>query len=98
MLVGEPDAIGVSAASGEGLEELRDRIEQTFEATLRPVELLVPYSEGGSLSELYELGGELEREEQATGVLVRARIPGALAHRFERFAVNGVNGADGSAG
>ena len=79
--------------TGEGIEELRDAIERAFEATLRPVELLVPYAEGGSLSELYELGGEVEREEQADGVLVRARIPSALAHRFERFSVNGRNGS-----
>ena len=94
LLVGDAEAIGVSAATGEGLDELRDRIERAFEETLRPVELLVPYSEGGRLSELYELGGDVEREERAEGVLVRARIPGALAHRFAEFAVNGSpNGA-----
>ncbi len=49
----------------------------------------MPYEEGGRLSELYELAGELEREERADGVLVRARIPAALAHRFGDFAVNG---------
>jgi GTP-binding protein HflX len=89
LLVGEADAVGVSAATGEGLDDLRDRIERAFEATLRTVELLVPYSEGARLSELYEVGGELEREERSDGVLVRARIPAALSHRFERFSVNG---------
>ena len=93
LLVRNPGAVGVSAATGEGIDDLRDAIERAFEATLRPVELLVPYAEGGSLSELYELGGEVEREEQADGVLVRARIPSALAHRFERFSVNGSNGS-----
>jgi GTPase len=89
LLVGDSDAVGVSAATGEGLDELRDEIERAFEETLRPVELLVPYTEGARLSELYEVAGELEREERPDGVLVRARIPGALAHRFERFSVNG---------
>ena len=92
LLVGEADAVGVSAATGEGLKELRDRIERAFEETLRAVELLVPYSEGARLSELYEVGGELEREERSDGVLVRARIPAALSHRFERFSVNGQPG------
>jgi GTP-binding protein HflX len=92
LLVGEPSAAGVSAVTGEGLEELRDRIEHAFEETLRPVELLVPYAEGGRLSELHEVAGELEREERSDGVLVRARIPAALAHRFERFSVNGARG------
>jgi GTP-binding protein HflX len=92
LLVGDTDAVGVSAVTGEGLDELRDRIERAFEQTLRPVELLVPFSEGARLSELYEVAGELEREERSDGVLVRARIPAALAHRFERFSVNGKPG------
>jgi GTP-binding protein HflX len=93
LLVGHPDAIGISAVTGEGLEELREKVEQGFEATLRPVELLVPFSEGARLSELYEVAGELEREERSDGVLVRARIPIALAHRFTEFAVNGTDPA-----
>ena len=95
LLVGVPGAIGVSAATGEGLEELRDRIEQRFKETLREVELLVPYSDGGRLSELYELAGDLEREERGDGVLVRARIPAGLAHRFADLEANGAGPADG---
>ncbi len=92
LLVGVPGAIGVSAATGEGIDELRERIEAAFAETLREVELLVPYSDGARLSELYELAGDLERSERADGVLVQARIPAAHAHRFADFAV----GADGA--
>jgi GTPase len=53
------------------------------------MELLVPYSEGGSLSELHELAGDLEREDTPAGVVVKARVPAAAVQRFERFAVNG---------
>jgi GTP-binding protein HflX len=84
-----PHAIQVSGATGEGLDVLRDAIEGRFLATLRPMELLVPYAEGGSLSELHDLAGELEREDTADGVLVRARVPAAAAQRFERFALDG---------
>ena len=65
----------VSGATGEGLDELRDAIEARFLATLRPMELLVPYEEGGSLSELHDLAGELEREDTPEGVRIRARVP-----------------------
>ena len=54
-----------------------------------PMELLLPYEEGGRLSELHEVAGEMEREDTADGVVVRARVPAAAAARFERFAVNG---------
>ncbi len=48
-----PDAVLVSAMTGEGLEDLRERVSAEFERTLRDVALLVPYSEGGTLSDLH---------------------------------------------
>ena len=46
--------------------------------TLRPVELLVPYADGGSLAELHELAGEVAREDTPEGVRVRALVPARL--------------------
>jgi GTPase len=85
-------AVPISATTGEGLEALREAIEARFLATLEPMELLVPYEEGGSLSELHDLAGELEREDTAEGVLIRARVPAVAAPRFERFSLNGRGG------
>jgi GTP-binding protein HflX len=78
--------------TGEGLDDLAAAIEAQFLSSLRPMELLVPYAEGGSLSELHELAGALDREDTARGALIRARVPAGVAQRFERFEVNG-NGA-----
>jgi GTPase len=82
-----PDGILISAVTGEGLDELRERIEDAFRKTLQPVELLVPYAEGGSLAELHDLAGDLERTETAEGVRIRAQVPAPVAERFARFAV-----------
>jgi GTP-binding protein HflX len=91
-----PGAVFVSGATGDGLHELREAIEGRFLAGLESVELLVPYEEGSRLSELHDLAGEMEREETAEGVLVRARVPAGAAARFERFAVGAQsNGASG---
>jgi GTPase len=84
-----PDAVLVSGVTGEGLEELGERIEQELRHTLRRVELLVPYADGGSLAELHELAGEVTREDTAEGVRVRALVPERLAERFARFSLNG---------
>jgi GTP-binding protein HflX len=84
-----PGAVQVSAETGEGLEGLRDEIEAKFLSSLRRMELLVPYEDGSSLSELHDLAGEMEREDTPTGVRVRARVPAGAAARFERFSVNG---------
>jgi GTP-binding protein HflX len=84
-----PRAVQVSGTTGEGLDDLRDAIEARFLATLQPMELLVPYGEGGTLSELHDLAGQLERTDTADGVRVSARVPVAAAPRFERFSTNG---------
>ena len=83
------DASLVSAVTGEGLEELQERIADEFERTLRDVELLVPFSEGGMLSELHDVAGDMEREDTPEGVRVTARLPAVVAERYDRYAVNG---------
>ncbi len=87
VLLRHPDAVLVSALTGEGLAELRERIEVAFEDTLADVELLVPYAEGARLHELHEIAGDLVRVERDDGVLVRAKVPVAELHRFDDLAV-----------
>jgi GTPase len=82
-----PGAALVSAVDGEGLDDLRGRIEAAFEETLTEVSLLVPYSQGGRLHELHEVAGDLERTEREDGVLVHARVPASELHRFDDLAV-----------
>jgi len=83
----QPDATLVSGVSGLGLEQLMARIDHELQRTLRPVELLVPYADGGSLSELHRIAGDLTRSDTPEGVRVRALLPARLAERFARFAV-----------
>jgi GTPase len=82
-LLRHPDAVLVSALERDGIETLHERIEAAFQDTLAEVELLVPYSEGARLHELYELAGDLERTERGDGVLVHAKVPRAELHRFD---------------
>jgi GTP-binding protein HflX len=89
LLVGRRNVVGVSAAAGEGITELLDAIERAFEETLQPMELLFPYDDGASLSELHAVAGRIERSEGPEGVRVKARVPRALSHRFADYAVNG---------
>ncbi len=84
-----PDGMAVSAATGEGMEALGERVQEEFERRLKEVDLLLPYAEGGQLAELHEVAGDLEREDTADGVRVRVRLPATVAARYERFAVNG---------
>jgi GTP-binding protein HflX len=79
----------VSALTGEGVEELSKRIAADFERTLVDVELLVPFEAGGTLSELHELAGDLEREDTPEGVRVAVRLSKPVAARFARYSSNG---------
>jgi GTPase len=81
-----PGALHISALTGEGLEELRARIGERFGERFERVRLLLPYEEGGRLSELYALGAPIEgREDTPDGVLVVARLPRRELRRFAPY-------------
>jgi GTP-binding protein HflX len=87
-----PEALQVSAATGEGLDELRARIAERFAERFEPVRLLLPYEEGGKLNELYALGAPIdEREDTQDGVLVVARLPRREIRRFASYVINNVS-------
>jgi len=83
-----PDALQISALTGEGLDELRARIAERFGERFERVRLLLPYEEGGRLNELYALGAPIdEREDTPEGVLVVARLPRREIHRYAPYLV-----------
>ena len=85
-----PRALLLSARTGEGLDALRDRIGELFSDRFEDVRLLVPYSDGGALAALYDLGAPIaERRDTPEGVRVRARLPRAEAARYARYLVAG---------
>ncbi|MDE3191654.1 MAG: GTPase HflX [Acidobacteriota bacterium] len=84
-----PEAVQVSALTGEGMDALRARIADRFSGLFEPVRLLLPYRDGGKLNELYALGAPIEeREDTNEGVLVVARLPRREISRFARYLVS----------
>ncbi len=83
-----PGSPQVSALTGEGLEELRADLARRFDDRWERVRLLVPYDQGGKLSELYALGTPIEeRQDTESGVLVIARLPRRDLPRFAPFLI-----------
>jgi GTPase len=83
-----PDALQISARTGEELEPLRSRVAQRFAERWRVVRLLIPHGAGRVLTELYELGAPIEeRSDLEAGVLVRARLPQRELARFAPYLV-----------
>jgi GTPase len=83
-----PDALQVSAVTGEGLDGLRAAVAGHFGERFEDVRLLLPYDEGGKLAELYELGAPIdERDDRPEGVHIRARLPRRDVPRFAPYLV-----------
>jgi GTP-binding protein HflX len=84
-----PHAVQISALSGEGLPELRQRIADRFSDRLRSVRLLVPYEDGRVLTDLYELGAPIEkRVDGPDGVLIVAHLPRREVARFAPYLIS----------
>jgi GTP-binding protein HflX len=83
-----PDAVLISARTGENLDELKRRVADFFSSRYVDVRLLVPHAEGGELSALYSTGAPITaREDAAEGVLVTARLPRDMVGRFAAYRV-----------
>jgi deoxyuridine 5'-triphosphate nucleotidohydrolase len=80
------DAVLISARTGAGLDELKQRIAAFFSGRYVDVQLLVPHGQGGELSALYATGAPITaREDGAEGVLVTARLPRGPVRRLPRM-------------
>jgi GTPase len=83
-----PDALQVSARTGEGLDRLRQRVAERFGERFEEVRLLIPYDQGARLAELYALGTPVdERADRPEGVFVRARLPRREVRRFAPYLI-----------
>jgi GTPase len=78
----EPDAVVVSALTGEGLDVLLARLAAFARARLTRVEALVPYADSALLSSIYASGRDVEQEAREDGTFVRALLPAADAARL----------------
>ncbi|MCP9624121.1 GTPase HflX [Nocardia otitidiscaviarum] len=81
-----PDAVFVSARTGAGLTDLRDRLAEILGGLDVEVGVLLPYSRGDLLSRVHADGRILSEEHEESGTRLRARVPRALAAVLTEFA------------
>ncbi len=97
-----PGSVAVSAASGEGLDDVLEAIAEGLRANSSVYDLFIPYSRGDMLAATHREGEVLSEESESSGIAVRARLEPASALRMQDFIVAAVSGpankrADGAA-
>ena len=80
MLHGKyPDAVFVSARTGEGVDKLRATIESLLPRPEIEIRALIPYERGDLVNRIHQTGEFLSTEHLAAGTLVTARVNPSLA-------------------
>ena len=92
LLRNHPDSLAVGARTGDGINELVERIGDRLRALATIVELEIPYARGEVLAALHREGDVLVVVHEAAGTRVQARLPESVAGRYADLviAVDGV--------
>jgi len=91
-----PGAVLTSTLSGEGLEELREKMSSRLAAS-RTMQLLLPHEKGELLALLYRSARVMEVRTDGDGYRVTADVPQEIVHLFAPFA-DGNGGRPAGAG
>jgi GTPase len=82
-----PHTVAISAAKGDGLDDLLARIAQLLYESLVPVQVRLPYRMGDLIALFHNQGAvEMEQHEEK-GVLLSGRLPGRLVAMFRPYLV-----------
>ena len=82
----EEQGIVMSAATGEGADELLRLVGERLEQALVPVDVVLPWDAQSLLPEVHERGRVLSEEFNQDGVALMARVPHDLSQRLQRAA------------
>ncbi len=82
------EAVCISAATGAGLDQLKQRIFHLLTAGEKTVTFLLPYDKGGELDRLHDSCRIKETEYTETGIRVTAVCTPEVYGRLREFAVN----------
>jgi GTPase len=81
-----PDAVFVSARTGEGIDRLRQRMSVLVTPTDTMVDVTIPYHRGDLVNRVHADGRVDATEHTADGTRIKARVPIPLAASLREFA------------
>ena len=87
QMMHDREAICISAATGENLDELQQRIEGFFQESQVSLTLLVPFSDGGIITQLHALNAVRETDYVAEGTKLIVSLPLSEKDRFISYEI-----------
>jgi GTP-binding protein HflX len=81
-----PDAVFVSARTGDGLDRLRTRMAELVVPTDTTIDVTIPYDRGDLVARLHSTGRVDATEHTEQGTRIKARVPVAMAAGLTEFA------------
>ncbi len=82
------DIVQASAAKGDGMELLLERIEKLLQSFRKSMTALVPYTDGGLIGWVHGRCEIIKEEHTAEGVLLEVYVDEESANRLEKYRVN----------
>jgi len=82
-----PEAVMISARTGEGLDELKAEIGDALSKDLVTLSLSVPYDRGDVVAAAHRIGEVVEEKHDAEGTILDVRVPERSIVRFSDFVI-----------
>jgi GTP-binding protein HflX len=82
-----PQAVAISAGTGDGIPDLLEMVRVNLFESLTPLLVRLPYQQGQLISLFHEFGQVERIEHDRKGVLIQGRIPGRLLAQFRPWLV-----------
>ncbi len=87
LVYDNPGSVAISAATGEGIDDLLRTIADRVRSLTAVVELLVPYERGDVMASLHREGEVVSTSHEDGGIRVQARLADASRGRLTEFVV-----------
>ena len=83
-----PNAVRVSALTGQGLEELRHRLAEAARASSVNLTVRIPYADSELVSLFHRRGEVMHEAHEQSGTRIEGTLPPALAVRYDGYRID----------
>ncbi|OGO66480.1 MAG: GTPase HflX [Chloroflexi bacterium RBG_19FT_COMBO_47_9] len=87
VLMEYPNAVAISALTGEGIPDLLNKVNEHLYESLLPISVNLPYPEGALIAQFHELGQVDVIEHTQNSIKIQGRIPGRLLAHYRPFEI-----------